>query len=139
MSRELAEYLDEQLEMRRWSRRELGRQAGISQSSVQRAMDPNPLKPAGFDVLNQIAHALRITPQNLFIIAGLLPREPKQTSQERHLLHTFRQLPAEHQQTLIHFCDYLFTQRTNLFPPTVRSEEDGANSSPSKARPETRP
>jgi len=119
MSQQLADYLNEQLDARRWSKRELARQANISLTSVLRATDPHPDSDASFEVLGAIARALRLRPENLFVMAGLFPREPEQTMQERHLLHTFRQLPAEHQRTLIHFCDYLFTVRSDLFPRMI--------------------
>ena len=116
MSKELADYVTEQLKMRQWSKRELGRQARISLTSVLRATDPDPDSDASFEVLTAIAKALRIRPETLFVKAGLFAREPNQTTQERHLLNTFRQLPAEHQRSLIQFCDYLFTVRSELFP-----------------------
>lgn len=119
MSQELATYLEEQLDSRRWSKRELARQANISLTSVLRATDPDPDSQASFEVLSAIARALRIRPENLFVRGGLFPREPEQTMQERHLVNTFRQLPAEHQRSLIQFCDYLFTVRSELFPRTL--------------------
>lgn len=117
MSREtLAEYVNDQLAKRQWSKRELARQANITPTSALRCTNPEYGSPPGFDVLNEVARAFRIRPEKLFILAGLYPREPEQTTQERHLLTTFRQLPVEHQRTLIEFCDYLFTVRSRLFP-----------------------
>ena len=122
MSKDLAEYLETELTARCWSKRELSRQANISLTSVLRACEPYPDSDASFEVLSSIARALRIRPENLFVKGGLFPREPEQTMQERHLLNTFRQLPAEHQRSLIQFCDYLFTVRSELFPRTMPEE-----------------
>lgn len=124
VKKELIDYLEEQIGMRGWSRRELSRRAGISNSSVLRAFGNNPDKPPGYDILASIARALRIHPMTLFIKAGLMPREPKQTTALRHLVHTFEQLPEEHQHAAILYIDYLFTQRSKLFPmfPDVEDE-----------------
>lgn len=99
--------------MRRWSKRELAQRAGVSLSSVVRATDPD--QRASYDVLAGIAAALRIPPQNLFVKAGLMPREPEQTTEMRHLSFTFEKLPREHQQLIIEFADFLLTRKTTLF------------------------
>lgn len=117
MSREaLSEFVNEQLDMRQWSKRELARQANITTTSALRVTNPEYQAPPGYDVLSDVARALKIKPEILFIKAGLFPREPEQNINERHLLNTFRQLPTEHQRTLMEFCDYLFTVRSRLFP-----------------------
>lgn len=128
MSRqELADYINDQIASRRWSKRELARQANLANSSVLRATSADDDTPIGFDILFAIATALRIRPERLFIMAGLFPREPQQTTDERHLLNTFRQLPAEHQRTLIEYCDYLFTVRSRLFPSYGPDYEEEAS------------
>lgn len=125
--RKLAEYVKEQRESRLWSQRELGRQAGISYSSVQRAEDPFPDHPVSWDACAAIAKAFRVPILTMFHLADLVEREPPQTTWTRELTRIYSQLGEEHQQMLLHFAYYLFTQRSNLFPrmDELPAEDDG--------------
>ena len=115
MSQELAEYLEVELNARGLSQRKLAEKSGISLSTFQRAYNDDKDKPISWDGCAGIAHGLRVNPISVFVKAGLLPREPSQSSDERHLLHVFRQLPTEHQRTLMDFCNFLFTNRNRTF------------------------
>lgn len=115
----LREWLSRQMRLRGWSARELSRQANISDASVLRALGTTKRSkdsPASWDVLYQIAKALRTDPSAIFRRAGLMEREPPQVTHERELLNMFRQLPVEHQNHMLFFAEYLFTQRARLFP-----------------------
>lgn len=121
---DLTEFLNRQMRLRGWSERELAGRAKVSGTSIARALGRYPEKPAGYEIITSIAKALRVDELNLLRMAGLLPREPNQTSMERQLLNIFRQLPEEHQSNLLFFAEYLFTQRSRLFPLLNDQEEE---------------
>lgn len=113
--KESAEYIDEQIRLRGWSARELARRAGVSNSSVLRALHLDADPPASYEVLVAIANALRIPPQTLFVKAGIFPKEPRTTTTQREILNICQQLPGHLQADLLRYAEYLFTQRTRLF------------------------
>lgn len=135
----LSEYLVEQLRMRGWSARELSRQSGVSLTSVLRALGRDESNPPSWEILAKIARSLRVSPTNLFVLAGLLPREPRQTTEERALVTVYRQLPVEHQRTLAYFADYLFIHRTDLFPFEIGPSQRGRNRLEENGKPKRLP
>lgn len=123
MSKELSEYLWENLRARSLSMRDVARYSNgaVSFSSVQRALDPDPDKPASWQALAAIAETLNLNPIILFRKAGLLAPEPNQTVRERELLQEFRQLPSEHQGFVVAFV--LFLSRYKQFPYSPSPDE----------------
>lgn len=129
----LPEFLERQLRLRGWSERELARQAKVAGFTVGRALGRYPDKPISYDAIVALSVPLRTDPVSMLRMAGLLPRAPEQTLIEDQLLKTFRELPTEHQQNLLFFAEYLFTQRTRLFPLLVDEEpEEGGDDAASK-------
>ncbi len=64
-------WLSTELEKRTWSMRELGRRAQISHSWVADVV--SGAKPASWEFCAAIAKPLRLSPIQLFVIAGLIP------------------------------------------------------------------
>lgn len=88
-----------QLNIKNWSHRELGRQAGVSGAAVSRVIsgEQNP----GFDFCMAVAKAFGEQPEKILRLAGLLPPEPAQAQNEDQLLDVFRRLSAAQQRFLL--------------------------------------
>lgn len=86
----LSDFLNTQLEQRGWSKRELGRRAGISSTQVADVISgrSNP----GADFCISIARALGEPPEHILRLAGILPPLPPSVAGERETLTYFRHL-----------------------------------------------
>jgi transcriptional regulator with XRE-family HTH domain len=79
----LGEYLREQRESSRLSLRQLAEQAGVSNpylSQIERG-----LRRPSAEILQQIAKALRISAETLYVQAGILERPDGDTDLSRHI------------------------------------------------------
>ena len=99
MSRELAEWLNRELNERGWSQGELARRANISGGTLSMVM--NQQRGAGPDLCSAIAAALRVPPEKIFRLAGLLPHVPEDRQMEQELLDSFHYLSRQERYTLL--------------------------------------
>src|ERR1700742_187395 len=93
----LGEYLKEQRVASRLSLRQLAEQAGVSNpylSQIERGLR----KPSA-DVLQQIAKALRVSAEVLYVRAGIL--EPSETSEVRDAIITDTAITERQKQVLL--------------------------------------
>jgi transcriptional regulator with XRE-family HTH domain len=67
-------WLDEELKSKNWSHAELARHAGVHQSTI--SMIYSGQRGVGPELINAIAHALKLPPETVFRAAGLLPSAP---------------------------------------------------------------
>lgn len=70
---EFQEWLQEQLNLRNWSASDLATRAGVGPSTITRILTGE--RGAGADVCTKIALALGVEEDEVFRIAGLLPRK----------------------------------------------------------------
>lgn len=96
----LSDYLNEQIERRGWSKRELARRAGISSAQVTDVL--NERANPGFDYCAKVAGALGLPPEKLLRMAGILPALPPAASEEEEALYLFRQIGShEHREAAL--------------------------------------
>jgi len=83
-----ADWLDEQLQPRKWSDYRLAKEAGVSHSVISKARAGIPPR---WDACYKIATALNVLPESVFRAAGLLPPSP--TGDLEELAFYYNQLP----------------------------------------------
>ena len=117
---ELGEFIREQRNSARLSLRRLSELAGISNpylSQIERG-----LRRPSAEILQQIAKALRISAETLYVRAGILEDERRDDDVVRHIL-TDPYLVEEQRQALVRI--YLSFRRENGFDE-VRQSQPGA-------------
>jgi transcriptional regulator with XRE-family HTH domain len=126
--RDLGEFIREQRSNNRLSLRSLSQLAGISNpylSQIERGLR----KPSA-EILQQIAKALRIQAETLYVRAGILEERPTDHDLEREILRD-PFLTEDQKQTLIKV--YLSLRHENedkmVSPPLSESEIDEATTS----------
>lgn len=87
------------------SQAELARLSGLNRAVISKvennASDPTP------ETLSAIARALRLPPETVFRIAGLLPPVPPNTEQTDELLYLFAQLPDNQKPIAVDYIRFL--------------------------------
>ena len=73
---EFREWLDKKMKERGWSQADLVRHAKISKGTISMIMDENKNYTPGPSVCTAIASTLRMDPETVFRLAGLLPPKP---------------------------------------------------------------
>ena len=111
MATELTEWINQILNERGWSVRELARRAGVEHSTVNSVLaekhDP------GLRFCNGIARAVKVPPERVFRLAGLLPSYvigDKPAREEAELLEYFRYLAPENRRAIITLARGLYQQ-----------------------------
>jgi len=92
-------WLQQELDLRNWSRSDLARKAGISHQTVSAVF--NFLRAPGPEVCNGIAAALKIPPRIIHIKAGLIPAEKDRTPLLEELDYKAALLPPEKQRIIL--------------------------------------
>jgi transcriptional regulator with XRE-family HTH domain len=126
--RELGDFIREQRSTARLSLRRLSELAGISNpylSQIERGLR----KPSA-EILQQIAKALRISAETLYVQAGIL--EPSASDDVQRAVLADRNLSEEHKQTLLRiYASFLHenvvnpdTDDEDLFLPDEDDDED---------------
>jgi len=99
MVKNFVTWLDNELNEREWTRADLARRAGITQSSL--SMIYNESRSPGPDTLTAIAKALGLPPETVFRAAGILPPAPPRDARKEIILHLADQLPDEEYDDLV--------------------------------------
>lgn len=86
-------WLETELNKRDWRLADLARRANLDTGSISRILS-GARKP-GPEVCVAIARALNHPPEKIFRLAGLLPTDPGMDTEEKELLHLFRQLGTQ--------------------------------------------
>jgi len=101
MENEMATWLNEKLNEKDWSMRELARRIGKSHTAIadiaKGEMNPSP------EMCRLIAKEFNVPPQQVFRRAGLLPPETEETSRAKEALHLFNRLPLDDQRDIIDY------------------------------------
>lgn len=90
MSKKFPEWLNDVLREKDWSQSELARRAGVSRATISDVILGQE-KP-GRKLCMGIASALNIPAEEVFRIAGLLPKKPEQNERSLELTHLFNMM-----------------------------------------------
>lgn len=120
----LAAWLIKELDMRGWSHRELAWRSDLSQTTVSDVISEK--RPATWDFCADVARAVGIPAEELFILAGLKPAPPAPVPEEGRVLNTFRELTAAERDAALRMLHGLCTRP---LPPTPQTEYSGNRTS----------
>lgn len=98
-------WLQQELDLRKWSRSELARRAGISVQSITAIY--NSYRQPGPEVTNKIAAALKIPVSVVMIKANLMPADEKRSAVEEEISYKAGMLPEEKQKLVVDFINGL--------------------------------
>jgi transcriptional regulator with XRE-family HTH domain len=98
-SKEFTEWLNQEVEDRGWSYRELGRRANLSSGTISRVTTRQTLPT--WDFCMSVSRALQMPAEDVFRQAGLLPLLPPAVEEEQEALRILRSLPAGVRETVI--------------------------------------
>mgnify|MGYP002392128653 CR=1 FL=1 len=106
--REFVCWLQAEMDKRGWNQADLARESGLSRGAVGNVLRQE--RDPGKDFLIGIAYALKLPPETVFRIAGVLPEVSDETEQSEQLLHLYRLLPEELQNQLLEYARFLVAQ-----------------------------
>lgn len=113
MNDELKVWLTQELDRRKWSQRELARQADISQAFVNRVLSGDASPSVNF--CNKVAQALGEAPEKVLRLAGILPTSPaSQNNILQELIELANSLPVADQEELLKYARFRYQQRKGL-------------------------
>jgi transcriptional regulator with XRE-family HTH domain len=94
-----AQWITDELNIRSWSLRELGRRANLSNTTISQVLSgqANP----GLDFCKGIARAFGVRAEEVLARAGLIPAPPDETATSRELVAMFAQLGEEDKERVL--------------------------------------
>jgi transcriptional regulator with XRE-family HTH domain len=101
MEQTFPQWIIEQLESREWSRAELARRAGLSQSVIYEVLSGNA--NPGYKLCVSIGKAFELTPESIFRAAGLLPAYLDIDDKIRQILDEVAKLPKDDREEVLAF------------------------------------
>jgi len=105
MATKFGEWLQNELDARRWSQREFSRRSKVSIGTISNAI--NGVYEQDKNTLLAFAKALRLPKEVLFREAGVLPDVPEATAQSEQALHLFRQLNEADKTTILRMMEVM--------------------------------
>ena len=114
MMSKLSDFLNDEIEERGWSKRELARRAGISSATVTDVMNERAAPGTRFCI--SISRALGRLPEDIMRLAGILPPLPPTVEEEREAVNMFRRLNRQARGVI------LVTMRSLLGAPSAPSQ-----------------
>lgn len=105
MSEELRAWLAQELNRRKWSQRELARQAEVSQTFISQVLSGDA--PPSVNFCHKIAQALNTPPETVLRLAGILPAPTSEDSTLQELIDLARSLPPAERQQALDFIRFL--------------------------------
>jgi len=106
------DWLKSELKKRGWSSRELAGRAGLSSGSIAHVLRGE--RGAGFDVCSGIARALELPPEEIYRLAGLLPRLEAGTEADptiQAVLDRLKYLTPEERQEALNLVDVVYRRK----------------------------
>lgn len=103
-----SEWLYEEMEAQGLSQAGLARKANLSRTAIHNVLNEN--RQPGNDLCLAVSAALNLEPVFVFQKAGLLPKPPPETEQQRQLVYLFNQLPEDEQKRLVEYAGFLKAQ-----------------------------
>lgn len=110
MSSDFAAWLTNELEAQGWSRSDLARATGLHKGSISNVL--NGQRQPSVDFVLAVARALKVSPEDLYRRAGLLPAKPDLAASPvlNEALDLLRRLSPDKQQEVINYARYLYKQ-----------------------------
>lgn len=110
------EWIKKELKARGWSQNELARRAGLSSGAVSNVM--TQLRQPGPDFCTGIARAFRLSPEEVFRRAGLLPPKPENSEDMtlRELWSILREMSPQQRREARRYLLYLTRQEKDMTP-----------------------
>ena len=90
-----AEWLQSEMDERGLSQSALARLAKVSTTAINNVLKQT--RTAGPDICTAIAHAFKLSPEQVFIRAGLLPNEPGRSQSADEAAYLVDHLPEDQQ------------------------------------------
>lgn len=118
---DMATWLTEELRARGWSMREMARRVGVSHTAIVNIAHGRARPSAG--LCREIARVLRVPPEHVFRLAGLLPPDPPESPSLVEANFLFAQLCEDEQDILLTMMRALVEKRSAItqqpgFEPT---------------------
>ncbi len=101
MAKAFVEWLDGELSTRGWSRAELARRSGVTESSL--SLIYSGAREPGVRTCKSIAKALRIPEDTVYRMADLLDVKPNDDETVSEITHIYHELDEENQQDLLDY------------------------------------
>lgn len=95
----LSDFLNDEIEERGWSKRELARRSSISSAQVTDVM--NERAKAGAEFCVSVARALGEEPEDMLRLAGILPPLPPAVKEEREAVRLFRRFDPQTREVIL--------------------------------------
>lgn len=105
---EFKDWLNQVLIEKGWSQSDLARAAGLQRGTVSNLL--NNVRQPGAEICKSLSEALDIELITVYEKAGLLPKSPPETEQQRQLVYLFNQLPDDEKQRLVEYAGFLKSQ-----------------------------
>jgi transcriptional regulator with XRE-family HTH domain len=123
MEHDLASWLDEQLDTRGWSVREMARRAGVSHTAIASVLKRRGRPSAELCVA--IADALGVSAIAVVQRAGILPPDPPETAAWRRLNEMWGQLSDEDQERILEIVEAWAHKRGRQTQPAPSTAQNG--------------
>ncbi len=122
--KEVQAYLREIFYRKGWTWEQFKEKAGVSRSSLQRALGTYKGNAASIAVYLAISDAFKIPAENVLKMAGLLDPEPKQTTEIREITYIYSKMPREHQREVMNYLRWIYHRDSNLDAEPVVPTDD---------------
>lgn len=93
-----------ELDKKKWSQADLARSAGVTRTTISDVISGKA--NAGFDACVGIAKALKLPPEYVLRVAGLLPKVPEKGLEEEQLLFMFRQMGDDQKKRVLDYAKF---------------------------------
>ena len=105
---EFADWLETELEAQGWTQSDLARASGLHKSSISHVLK-RQRKP-GVDFVLAVARALKVSPQDLYVRAGLLPPLPSATGSPKidEVVDVLKRLPEDKIEEILRYSRYQY-------------------------------
>lgn len=114
-----ANWVNEQLDDRKWSQAELARKAGISRATISKLLSYNEDQMPTAETLVSIARALRFPPEYVFRKAGILPVEPDDDPSLAEANQLLSELPEEYRKQALQLLRFLHDTHVPYAPESA--------------------
>jgi transcriptional regulator with XRE-family HTH domain len=105
----LIEYILEYLDRQNLSQAELARRADISPSQLSKIL--NRTSAPGREACEGLAHALKLPPDQVMQMAGLLPKRDARSTLIDRIVHLVEQMPPEEQERFVSLAEWTVEQQ----------------------------
>ena len=114
MDTKFSEWLSKKMKERNWSQSDLARASGLTRQAISYYLSEKSKQPDEF-ALQEIAHAFKLPPEEVYRVAGLLPPNPQkdETLQRIDYLYSILRKNESKQQAL-EYIEFLKTQEERV-------------------------